>query len=201
MEQQRNDAAKEAAHAACDVDLIERIRSGDRSAEAMLYQRYSERVYYVALKRLRSASDAEDVRSETFVRVLGAIREGQLRQPAAFASFCFRTLDNVASEMERHSQRTGELAFEPAAPAGREFLDEDVKSAIHRTIARLKPREREFLRMYYYDELPKEEIARRTGIPQERVRLLKSRTLKSFREYYLRLRKLSDTKRGGTSPL
>lgn len=201
MEPQRNDAAKEAAHAACDVDLIGRIQSGDKDAEASLYQRYSDRVYYVALKRLRSASDAEDARSETFVRVLASIRDGQFRQPAAFASFCFRTLDNVASEMQRHSQRTGELVFEPAAPAQREFLDDDVKSAIHRTIARLKPREREFLRMYYYDELPKDEIARRSGIPEERVRLLKSRTLKSFREYYLRLRRLSDTKRGGGSPL
>jgi RNA polymerase sigma-70 factor (ECF subfamily) len=184
-----------------DVDLIERIRTGDRSAEEILYGRYAARVYYLALKRVGSVADAEDVRSETFVRVLTAIRLGQLQQPGAFASFCFRTLDNVASEMTRQSQRTSELAFEPPAAPEREYLDEDVKSAIQRSIARLKPREREFLRMYYYDELPKNEIARRTGIAEERVRLLKSRTLKSFREYYQRLRKLSDTKRGGASLL
>jgi RNA polymerase sigma-70 factor (ECF subfamily) len=207
MEQPQKMAGKDAAQNASEMDLIERIRSGDPSAEEMLYQRYSARVYYLALKRVASASDAEDVRSETFVRVLAAIRLGQLRQPAAFASFCFRTLDNVASEMARQSQRTTGLACEPAAPVAREFLDEDVKSAIHRTIARLKPREREFLKMYYYDELPKNEIARRAGIPEERVRLLKSRTLKSFREYYLRLhrgsgtRRVSDTTRGGGSPL
>jgi len=200
MEPLRHNAG-EGAPAVSDVELIERIRSGDQTAEAILYQRYSDRIYYVALKRVRSAHDADDVRSETFVRVLAAIRQAQLRQPAAFASFCFRTLDNVVSELTRHSQRTGALAFEPAAPLERDFLDDDVKTAIHRTIERLKPREREFLRMYYYDELPKEEIARRTGIAEERVRLLKSRTLKSFREYYLRLRKVSDTKRGAASPL
>lgn len=200
MEPLRHNAGKEAPSVS-DVELIERIQSGDKGAEGILYQRYAERVYYVALKRVRTAHDADDVRSETFVRVLAAIRQGQLRQPAAFASFCYRTLDNVVSEMTRHSQRTGELAFEPAAPAPRELLDDDVKTAIHRTIERLKPREREFLKMYYYDELPKEEIARRTGIAEERVRLLKSRTLKSFREYYLRLRGVSDTKRGAASPL
>jgi DNA-directed RNA polymerase specialized sigma subunit len=53
--------------------------------------------------------------------------------------------------------------------------------------------------MYYYEELPKEEIARRTGIAEERLRLLKSRALKKFREYYLRLRKTSDTKAGRRS--
>jgi RNA polymerase sigma-70 factor (ECF subfamily) len=188
-----------------DVDLIDRIRSGDRSAEEALYQKYSARVYYLALKRTGSPSDAEDVRSETFVRVLAAIREGQLRQSAAFASFCFRTLDNVASEMARHAQRFGELECDPPAPLAQVFLDDDVKAAIDRTIERLRPRERDFLRMYYYDDLPKREIARRVGIAEERVRLLKSRTLKSFREYYLRLKKVSDTKtdtkRGGASPV
>jgi RNA polymerase sigma-70 factor (ECF subfamily) len=192
-------AGHDEAQTAGEIDLIERIRSGDRTAEEALYQRYAARVYYLALKRSGSASDAEDVRSETFVRVLAAIRVGQLRHPGAFASFCFRTLDNVASEMARQSQRTSGLACEPAAPAEREFLDEDVKNAIRRSIERLKPREREFLKMFYYEELPRDEIARRSGIPEDRVRLLKSRALKSFREYYLRLRRLPDTNRRGGS--
>ncbi len=64
------------------------------------------------------------------------------------------------------------------------------------TLKRLKPREREFLRLYYHEELPKEEIARRIGIREDRVRLIKSRALKSFREIYQRLRKAVDTKGG-----
>jgi DNA-directed RNA polymerase specialized sigma24 family protein len=60
----------------------------------------------------------------------------------------------------------------------------DVRSAIKRTIARLKPRERDLLRLYYCEELPRNEIARRTGIAEERVRLMKSRALKYFREIY-----------------
>jgi DNA-directed RNA polymerase specialized sigma subunit len=51
--------------------------------------------------------------------------------------------------------------------------------------------------MYYFDELSKEEIARKIGIAEERVRLLKSRALKSFRERFLRgWRKDSDTSGG-----
>ncbi len=56
-------------------------------------------------------------------------------------------------------------------------------------IRRLKPREQAFLRYFYYDELPKEEISLRLGIPEERLRLIKSRALKSFREIYGRLAK------------
>ena len=177
-----------------DADLVERIQSGDRAAGEMLYRRYSARLYYLALVRVRSPQDAEDIRSETLVRVLSAIRDRQLRSPAALASFCLRTLDYVVLEMYRKQKRTEPLVEDaPAPPIQEYFLDAGVKAAIERTFARLKPRERDFLRMYYYDELPKEEIARRTGIAGERVRLLKSRALKSFREMYLRLGK-SDTK-------
>jgi len=40
------------------------------------------------------------------------------------------------------------------------------------------------LRMHYYEELPTEQIAERTAIAPERVRLVKSRALKHFRELY-----------------
>jgi DNA-directed RNA polymerase specialized sigma24 family protein len=41
--------------------------------------------------------------------------------------------------------------------------------------------------MHFYEELPTQEIARRAGIAPERVRLVKSRALKHFREFYWRL--------------
>jgi DNA-directed RNA polymerase specialized sigma24 family protein len=41
--------------------------------------------------------------------------------------------------------------------------------------------------MHFYEELPTEEIARRAAIAPERVRLVKSRALKHFREIHSRL--------------
>ncbi|HTC36908.1 MAG TPA: sigma-70 family RNA polymerase sigma factor [Bryobacteraceae bacterium] len=188
----------DATDASPDIDLVLRIQAGDSSAEALLFERYGARLYYLALSRTGSPQDAEDLRSETLLRVLSAIRNHQLRAPAALARFILRTLDNVALEMMRRDSQASRLAADPRANAERHFLDDRVKDAIEWTLARLKPREREFLRMYYYDELSKEEIARRIGIAEERVRLLKSRALKSFRERFLRSwRKDSDTSGGG----
>ena len=48
----------------------------------------------------------------------------------------------------------------------------------------LKPRDREFLRLYYYEDRPREEIASRLGINEERLRLIKSRALKRFGDAY-----------------
>ena len=43
---------------------------------------------------------------------------------------------------------------------------------------------------------PCDDRCRRIGIDEERVRLVKHRSLKSFREIYERLKKISDTKVG-----
>jgi RNA polymerase sigma factor (sigma-70 family) len=177
-----------------DLTLVEAIRGGLSEAETALYEKYSARVFYLALSELRSRENAEDVRAETFLRVLQAIRQERLRSPEALASFILNTARNVIREQFRQERRTeqidtdaidkkGTYAEEPA------FLDADVKNAIERVVQRLKPREQAFLRMYYYEEKSKAEIARELGIKEERLRLIKSRALKSFREHYDRLTK------------
>jgi len=181
-----------------DLQLVEEIRRGDGSAEAALYEKYARRVYYVALSELRSREDAEDVRTETFLRVLQAIRQDRLRSPGALASFVLGTANNVIREYIRQRARTEPFTadtVEPAANAGNpQFPDPIAQRTIEEVARRLKPREQAFLRMYYYEELSKEEIASRLGIDEDRVRLIKSRALKSFREIYERLTKKSDTK-------
>jgi RNA polymerase sigma-70 factor, ECF subfamily len=199
MDPRPMDATKSAASfdASPDIELVARIEAGERDAETRLFERYGAQVYYLALSRTGSPQDAEDLRSETLLRVLSAIRNRQVRAPGALARFILRTLDNVALEAVRRESQARRLAADPRANAEQHFLDDRVKDAVEWTLARLKPRDRDFLRMYYYDELSKEEIARKIGIAEERVRLLKSRALKSFRERFLRgWRKDSDTSGG-----
>ncbi len=69
------------------------------------------------------------------------------------------------------------------------FLDAETSRALQEAARQLKPREQQFLRMYFYEELPKEEIARKLGINEERIRLIKSRALQSFREIYKKISK------------
>jgi RNA polymerase sigma-70 factor (ECF subfamily) len=190
---------------ATDAELVSGIQAGDESAGADLFERYSKRVYYLALRELRSTADAEDVRAETFFRVLKAIQAGQVTSPDALRLFIRGTARNIILETLRSPLRAArDEVPELPAPELPGMVDDDVRGAIQEAIRRLKPREREFLRLHYYEDLPKEEIARRIGVDEERVRLIKSRCLKSFREIYQRLRgiadkKIADTKRGGPS--
>lgn len=194
------------APASTDVQLVANIQHGHSDAEAALYERYAPKVYYLALRESRSPHDAEDVRAETFLRVLQAIRGDALRSPEAVASFILGTTRNVLHELySRRRQAAATKEPEPedlSTPSHEEqFLDSEVQQAVQQTIVQLKPRDRDLLRMHFFEELPTQEIARRSGIAPERVRLVKSRALKRFGEHYRRLArgklpKRADTQRG-----
>jgi len=175
-----------------DSDLVDRIQNGQAEAESALYEKFSARVFYVALRASRSAPDAEDVRAETFLRAIQAIRGGQVRSAASLSGFVLGITRNVLNELFARRRRTADAPVpddvESSAPSpDRSLVDGEVQRAVRETIRQLKPRERAVLRMHYFDELPTPEIARRTGLAPERVRLVKSRALQHFREVHRRL--------------
>ena len=184
-----------------DAALVQGILNRVESAGDELFEKYSKRVYYLALRQLSSRADAEDVRAETFLRVVNAIRNQQVRSPDMIGSYILGAARHVILEAIRSPQRAASERDVPdvAAPEPDPELDEALRQAIESTILRLKPKEREFLRWYYYDNLTTEEIARRFGIDTGRLRVVKHRCLKSFREVYARIRKNSDTRIGKRS--
>ncbi len=176
-----------------DMELVVNIQNGQMESEAALYERFSAQVYYLALRDAKSPQDAEDVRAETFLRVLQAIRGNQVRSAASLPAFILGVTRNVLRELYARRSKSGETVPPEAAGLSapsheRLFLDREVQLAIRKTIERLKPRERAVLRMHFYEDLPTEEIARRAAIAPERVRLVKSRALKHFREIHSRLK-------------
>jgi RNA polymerase sigma-70 factor (ECF subfamily) len=176
-----------------DSELATGVAAGDRTAESSLYEKYSQRVFYLALSERCAREDAEDIRAETFLRVIQSLREGKLRKPGSLASFIVGIALNVIREHKR--QRT---AAEPLSESQDEIPDtyspetaivnREEARLILATAAQLKDRDRAFLRMYYYEELPKPEIARALGIKEDRLRLIKSRALKRFQEIYAKLK-------------
>jgi RNA polymerase sigma-70 factor (ECF subfamily) len=177
-----------------DSQLATSIAQGNRAAEGALYEKFSDRIFYLALSERCSRDEAEDVRAETFLRVIRLLRDGKLQKPESLASYIVGIALNVMREHRRHRAATASLSERENEIAGDEspdtsFLDKEVAQSLAEAAAQLRPRERDFLRLYYYEELSKEEIAARLGIKEERLRLIKSRTLKRFREIYDKLKR------------
>jgi hypothetical protein len=89
-----------------DAELAAAVAAGDRTADAFLYERYSDRIFYLALSERCSREDAEDVRAETFLRVIHSLRDGKLRKPDSISSFIVGIALNVIREHKR--QRVSE---------------------------------------------------------------------------------------------
>ena len=164
--------------------MVVGLMNGDPGAAAALYAAFGERIYAVAVRQLRSPADAEDVRGETLIRVVGAVRAGRLESPRALPGFVLGTARNVIREAMRRRQRAESIADRDFASSAPEAVDHTIRRAIEAALAQLRPRERDVVRYCFYDELPKEEISRRLGIHCDRVRLVKSRALKSFKEAF-----------------
>jgi RNA polymerase sigma-70 factor (ECF subfamily) len=175
-------------------ELVARIRQGDAEAEALLYEKFSARVYFTALSETHSKEDAEDARAETFLRVIQALRQDKLRSADSLPSFIVGITLNVIRELVRQKYRADSLedyeddiARDDSLESA--FLDAEMGRALEEAARQLKPREQQLLQMCYYEELSKEEIAHKLGIKEERVRLVKSRALQQLRKIYQKMTK------------
>src|ERR1700728_4982320 len=82
---------------AFDASYVEKLRAGDVHIEAHFVNYFSELIRIKLRSRLNSKEAIEDVRQETFMRVLVLLRgEGGLRQPdrlrASVTSVCNHVL-------------------------------------------------------------------------------------------------------------
>jgi DNA-directed RNA polymerase specialized sigma24 family protein len=108
----------------CDEDfpLLERIQHGDERAIALLYDRYSSRVYSVALRVLRDPALAEQILSDIFIDLWGS-RKLNIPIGGSFGPSIAMVARNRAAAL-LHRQPAPDRDFEyPSALAGNRNLD------------------------------------------------------------------------------
>ena len=76
-----------------EVDLLVLARRFDQSALAEIYDLYSNRIYYYALRLLGDADLAEDCAAETFDRLLQVLRAG-VGPETHLQAYLYRTAHN-----------------------------------------------------------------------------------------------------------
>ena len=77
-----------------ETKLIERAKQGDKAALSELVNRYSERIYNLALRIMRNKEDAEDVLQETFLAVVEKLHTFDGR--SSFFTWIYRIATNAS---------------------------------------------------------------------------------------------------------
>jgi RNA polymerase sigma factor (sigma-70 family) len=168
-----------------DAELLVRARRQDREAVAALYARHEP-----AARRLAStysrAGDPDDLVSEAFFRVLGAIERGHGPEDS-FRAYLFVTLRRVAMEaISRSRDEPVDEIPEPVREAEREpELDPDDRLIILTAYASLPARQQSMLWQTEVEGQRPRELAPVLGLTANTVSAQASRARDRLREAYL----------------
>jgi RNA polymerase sigma-70 factor (ECF subfamily) len=185
--------------------LIERCKRGDRVAFDDLIRRYERRVYNFAYRLTHDHNDAEDVASETFVRIYNSI--GNFRGDASFVTWLFRVVTNIyldeckrrrarpqqsLEEMVELEESSVRRQVEDPSPTPAQVAEARERTAIlRRAIATLPEYQRVMVVMYHQEGRSYEEIAASLDMPVgtvksrlNRARLALRDRLAEFQEHF-----------------
>ena len=84
--------------------LVERAQAGDREALEDLYLIHFDRIYSYLHMSVGSRHDAEDLTTQTFLKMLESIKKFQWRA-APFSAWLFRIAHNLAIDHFRATSR------------------------------------------------------------------------------------------------
>lgn len=171
-----------------DLALLGRVQSGDESALAEMYDRYTPLLYPVALRILRSPADAEDAIQDAWMQVWrrSATYDTHRGTVGAWLVTVARTraLDRWRSKATRTRIEGGvdpEPLVPPVDPAA-DAVAGQIGVRVRDALAQLQPQQRQVLEIAYFEGLSQTEIAERLKAPLGTVKSWTRQGLMRLRE-------------------
>jgi RNA polymerase sigma-70 factor (ECF subfamily) len=174
-----------------DREYVERLRNGDAETERHFTDYFGALLSNKLRTRCYHAHMIEDLRQEAFLRVLVALKKKNCLQcPESLGAFVDTVCHNLLFEMYRSKYRTQSYlpkhldVPDERASAESQLVTEDRKRQVRQVLEDLPPKDRELLRLVFYEEADNDEICRRFRVNRRYLRVLvhraKSRLLDIF---------------------
>ena len=171
--------------------LVERAQLGDRAALEELYLIHFERIYSYLHMSVGSRHDAEDLTTQTFVKMLESI--GRFRwQSVPFSAWLFRIAHNLAMDHFRARRRWQPEEDVPEVADAEETSAEDQALAaigdasLLELISRLSPEQRQVLTLKFVFRFSNGEAAAILEKTEGAVKSLQHRALSSLQKHVSR---------------
>jgi len=174
-----------------DAVYLQKLREGDSRTQQHFVAYFSKLLLIKLRSRLRSSPAVDDLRQETFVRVLKALRaEGGIRNPEKLGSFVNSVCNNVLQEFYRSSRPLVQGEENTNEPADTTIdldgmLDsKQVQENVRHTLSMLPKKDQQLLRALFLEEREKDEICRQFSVDRDYLRVLLHRAKQNFRVFY-----------------
>lgn len=158
-----------------EARLVERVRAGDQAAFDELYKMFAPVVHGIALAKA-PRDEADDIVQEVFIQAYKNL--SNLRDPNLFGAWLAAIARNRAAQFHRRHQPTEELSEDLSRPDNPQTEAREILAAIRA----LPDAYRETLILRLVEGMSGSEIAERTGLQPESVRVNLHRGMKLLRE-------------------
>jgi RNA polymerase sigma-70 factor (ECF subfamily) len=176
-----------------DELYVERLRAGDFRTQEHFVGYFSNLIQIKLRSRLRSPEAIDDVRQETFARVLTALRDGKLLHPERLGPYVNSICTHVLQEHYRTSARSGSFEDEEENDTPDESADlfatistKQTGEKVRQVLDELPERDRRLLREVFLEERDKDEVCRDFGVDRNYLRVLLHRAKQSFKSLYFK---------------
>ena len=160
-----------------DVRLVEKAKKNDQAAYAQLMNRYWEAIYYMLLKMVNNASDAEDLTIEAFSKAFKKLE--QYTPNFAFSTWLFKIASNNCIDFIRKKRidhisldreigdkgRVSSIIIAEVSDPEEDLIKKQKASLMRHVVTTLKPRYRDLVELRYFKEYSYDEIADELNLP------------------------------------
>jgi RNA polymerase sigma-70 factor, ECF subfamily len=174
-----------------DAEYLGKLRHGDPDTERHFVTHFSNVIRMAMRYRLRSWELIEDIRQETFLRVLNFLRSDRsLDHPERLGAYVHSVSINVMLELLRASTRHPPLPEDSThfpdskASAEESVVTRERKEIVKDILAELSVKDREILKALFLEDADKDDVSKRFEVDRDYLRVLVHRAKIRFREVY-----------------
>ncbi|MGE5609962.1 MAG: RNA polymerase sigma factor [Bacillota bacterium] len=176
-----------------DIELLGRIRQGDKSAFHELVDRYAGQLFGVAYSLLGNAADAEDAVQETFAGAFKGL--SSFRGQASVKTWLLRILARQVAGCRRSNVRQRRILVEAqdSSPDNTQYtaaspeVGVDQRLDVMSMLQTLSPEHRDVVVLREFEGLSYGEMAEALGVPQgtveSRLHRARQELRQRFKEY------------------
>lgn len=172
-----------------DSAYLTRLRDGDAETERHFVSHFSNVIRLSLRYRLRSWELIDDIRQETFLRVLNFVRSDRsLDHPERLGAYVHSVCINVMLELLRASTRHPPIPEDAIQLVDRRenpeggVVTRERKELVRSVLAQLADKDQQILRAVFLEETDKTEICKRFQVDRDYLRVLVHRAKLRFRE-------------------
>jgi RNA polymerase sigma-70 factor, ECF subfamily len=176
---------------AFDRGYVDRLRNGDPQTEQHFVAYFGQMLGIMLRARMLSPERVDDVRQETFRRVITILRrDGGVKQPERFGAFVNSVCKNVLHENNRESYRSQPLQDshleqpDKIVDLERSMITQETKARVREILGEMSQSDRDLLRAVFLEEGDKDEICRKFGVDRDYLRVRVHRAKERFRAVY-----------------